>query len=178
MNQSNKSKIITVLATLLPFVVTLGFLCYEATAVFVGTPVSLTVTGYDPADILRGHYIRYELLLEDVELMESVTDVDNFSGTQGYLSIVDSNGDGIYDSLGGFYWNQKPEVYIKAECYRYSESYTRFFLVGNQGRYYLDEKIAYDVEKAINQHGSFQIQGTILDGLFRATGIVVDGVEY
>ncbi len=174
----NKSKTLTLFATLLPFVVAVGFLCYEAMAVLVGTPVSLTVTGYDPADILRGHYIRYELLLEDVGLMETVVDGISMREIEGYLSIVDSNGDGVYDSFGGFYWTQKPEVYIKAECYRYSEDYSRFLLVGNQGRYYLDETIATDVENAINEAGSFQIKGTILNGLFRATAIVVDGIEY
>lgn len=176
----NKSlgKVGTMFATLLPFMVAVGFLCYEAMAVLVGTPVSLTVTGYDPADILRGQYIRYELLLDEVALMEPVVNESDMRGMEGYLSIMDSNGDGVYDTFGGFYWNEKPEVYINALCYSYWDGNPNIRLVGNQGRYYLDEKIALSVEKAINVAGSFQINGTIVDGLFRATGIIVDGVTY
>ncbi len=174
----NKMKNVTFLATLLPFVAAVGFLCYEATAVMLGTPVSLAVTGYDPADILRGHYIRYELLLEDIKPMEPILDEDQFYDVEGYLSIIDSDGDGVYDSFGGFYWNEVPEVYIKAECHFYTEDYARYGLIGNQGRYYLDEKIARDAEDAINEAGSFEISGSIRDGFFRATGIVVGGVEY
>lgn len=165
-------------ATFLPILVAIGFLCYENTAVHLGTPVSLTVRGYDPADILRGQYILYTLVLEDIELMEIVGDEEKMRGTEGYLSILDSDGDGVYDEIGGFYWNQTPAVYIKAQCSYHSENYSNFRLMGTQGRYYLDEKIAKQVEDAIAEAGSFQIQGTVLGGLFRATGILVDGVEY
>lgn len=165
-------------ATFIPFLVAIGFLCYETLAVFMGTPVSLTVRGYDPADILRGQYILYTLVLDDVNIMEKVGEDETIRRTEGYLSIIDSNGDGAYNEIGGFYWNQKPPVYIKAECTYHSEDYSRFRLVGTQGRYYLDEKIAKQVEDAIAEAGSFQIHGTVIDGLFRATSIEVDGVIY
>lgn len=177
-NILQSSRIMTILATILPFLVAMGFICYEATAVYTGTPVSLTVTGYDPADILRGQYIRYELLLEDVKPMEPFSESRDYYGTEGYLSIIDSNGDGIYDSFGGFYWTEVPEVYLKAKCNWLTEDGGRFSLIGNQGRYYLDEKISLSVEKAINEAGSFEINGTVLGGFFRATDIVVNGIKY
>lgn len=168
-------------------------MCYEMYAVATGYPVAFIVQGYDPTDFLRGHYIRYDVLnnmTSDIKIGDPENSIysteERFYRKDGYISLVDSNYDGFYDSFGDFYW-QKPDLpYINAKCNQFvssnyddeTELFYTFSLDNNQDRYYLDETLANFVEDEINLAGEFLIVGSLKSGLFRASHIEVNGVVY
>lgn len=162
---------------LCPFMVALGFFFYEVVAVTLGIPVALEITGYDPTDILRGHYIQYDYLFEELEVLDPENAPDSREG-DGYFVLADGDQDGIYDTITGFTWKEKPEVYLLGFCRIWGDDSTYFSFLSEQRRFYLDERIAETVEEEIFQAGGFSIVGTVTHGLFRASGIEVDGTIY
>lgn len=55
------------LVLLLPLVVLLGWTGYLSLAMHHRTEITLPVTGYDPRDLLSGHYIRYQIEWQEVD---------------------------------------------------------------------------------------------------------------
>lgn len=178
--------LLSLVAVLTPIIAVLSFVGYETLAIKTGYQVELVVTGYDPTDFLRGHYIRYDALLDEVQVADPEnspwedTSLSRLSG-EGYLVVNDTNGDGVGDTFGSFYWEKPDEPYLFAEYYYYNNGeFIRetISLKGNQERYYLSESIAYTVERNINSVEEFVIRGSVHKGLFRAIEIEVDGVIY
>lgn len=170
LNDLREHPIAPIFAVVLPLITVLGFLIYEITAVATGAPVALKVQGYDPTDFLRGHYIRYDILTEGVEIADPHNKPD--TSNEGYLTLIDSDHDGILDAFGDFYWKKPQQTYIHAY------SYYDISLDSYQSRYYLNEDLAPIVEKEIQEAGSFEIIGTVKDGHFRADHILVAGNRY
>lgn len=172
LNDLREHPIAPIFAAALPVLVVLGFLIYELTAVSTGTPVALKVQGYDPTDFLRGHYISYDMLTEEVNIADPHNQGIAKDDNQGYLTLIDSDQDGIYDSFGDFYWKNPHQTYMRA--------YSSYKITLNQyqTRYYLNEDLAPIVEKEIQEAGSFEIIGTVKDGYFRADHILVAGNRY
>lgn len=181
-----------IISLLIPIGVVFGFMMFEVHSVITGDLVAFTVQGYDPTDFLRGHYIRYDVLnnmtenikIADPQNTPTDTDTDYFYNKPGYITLVDSNNDGIYDSFGDFHWKRPTNniAYINGYCSKYTRNekeptYT-YKLDSNQDRYYLDENLASFVESEINDAGEFYIVGTTKNGLFRASHIEVKGVIY
>ncbi|MFI3199992.1 MAG: GDYXXLXY domain-containing protein [Eubacteriales bacterium] len=188
MNNLRHNTQVVVISLMIPIIMIVGFMTYEVIAVATGDPVALRVQGYDPIDFLRGHYIRYSILndmTENIEIADphnmpkKLIDDDYFYGERGYISLVDTDNDSIYDSYGQFYWKKPNTASIKAKCNysNYSDCYS-FSLDYHQDRYYLNENIAEFVEDEINTSGEFVIVGTTKNGLFRASHIEVNGVFY
>ncbi len=57
--QLNKGKLLKVLAIGLPIVVIAAWIVSYAVTVRTGVTIRLAVSGYDPRDLLSGHYLRY-----------------------------------------------------------------------------------------------------------------------
>ncbi len=189
MNNLRHNTLAVLVSLGIPILMIVSFMFYEITAVATGAKVALKVSGYDPTDFLRGHYIRYSILndmTEHIEIGDSynmpknLINEDYFYGESGYISLVDIDYDGIYDSYGKFYWKQPNTPSIKAKCNysSYNDGNYTYSLDYNQDRYYLNENIAEFVEDEINLVGEFLIVGTTKNGLFRASHIEVNGVEY
>ncbi len=171
---------------MLPIVTVLGFLLYEVVTIATGTPVALIVAGYDPSDFLRGHYILYDALTEELEILDPENEPQTQDGyvyrEDGYILLEDVNGDGVYDTIGKFTWTKPSTPYLRAVGSRIfyggeDEGYY-FQLDSDQGRYYLDEDLASFVEDEIRRVGKFSIEGTVKQGQFRASAIEVDGKRY
>ena len=45
----------------IPFFFFVGWICLLSTQVAEGKIVEVPITGYDPRDLLRGHYLRYQI---------------------------------------------------------------------------------------------------------------------
>lgn len=191
MKNLRHNTIAVIISLLIPICVVFGFMMFEVYSVVTGDKVAFTVQGYDPTDFLRGHYIRYDILnnmtenvkIADPQNIPDVYDPDHFFNEAGYITLVDSNNDGIYDSFGDFYWKKPSVPHIKGFCTKYSrydgnDEYYSYRLNSNQDRYYLDENLASFVESEINDAGEFYIVGTTKNGLFRASHIEVKGIIY
>lgn len=178
MTDLKDSKFLCLFSVLLPIFAVISFMLYELFAVTVGTPIHLTVEGYDPTDFLRGHYIRYDALVENLTILDPENQPDKYyTQLDGYIVIGDKDSDGIYDSFSGFSWEKPDSPYIYAFC-RLFEDRHYIFLDNNQTRYYLDENLAPIAEKKILEEGSFTLVGTLFQGLFRASRLEVAGESY
>lgn len=189
MKNLRNNPIAIIISLLIPILAILSFILYEITAVATGDKVALIVQGYDPTDFLRGHYIRYQILNDMLDEMK-IADPQNiqvqneyYYSHQGYISLIDSNNDGIYDSFGDFYIKKPNIPYINGRCVFYNygvndNSRYSIYLNYNQDRYYLNENLAPMVEDEINKYGEFSIVGSVKSGYFRASHIEVNGVEY
>lgn len=176
-----------ILSILAPLIVILCFIAYEIAMVNFGTKVSLVATGYDPKDFLRGHYISYKLLAKDIDVFDIETIPkfdDSFSRTviDAYITLKDTDNDGIYDSVDKLHINEPDSPYIKSSCVYYydrDDETTPIVIVNDvQRKYYLNENLAPIVENEINEAGEFEVFGTIHNGYFRSKNIVVDGKNY
>lgn len=167
------------ISLILPIFVVLGVLSYEFAMLHTGTPFAIEVDGYDPVDLLRGHYIRYTFDTDDVVVLENYFEEDGgWTERDGYIVVTDNNRDGVYDTLAEFTIDKPKGAYLLATCRYYSEDRYRVSIPGTQTRYYISEEIAEVVEDKISDVDGFQIKGTLNQGYFRATGIVVDGQFY
>ena len=63
----NKLHFRMILVLLLPFIVLLGWTCWLAYETTTRFEVTLPITGYDPRDLLSGHYILYKIDWEKVD---------------------------------------------------------------------------------------------------------------
>lgn len=184
MDQLREHKGAVIASLICPFLVIIGFICYEFFMVATGVPVSLVVQGYDPSDFLRGNYILYDHLIEDVVIADPI--YYNFSDDKfyyrdtGHIILLDTDGDGVYDDFGDFYWSEPSQPYFLAECsiYHSQPDEPRIYFLDNQNRFYLDQELAPDVEDDIRDVGSFNITGTVNKGVFRAESIKVAGRVY
>lgn len=184
MEVRENNKWLGIASAVLPIIVVIAFAIYEISMVATGDAVSLSVSGYDPTDFLRGHYIMYDPLLSDIEIADPENQpakaYESYSTNDGYILLIDSDSDGIYDLLGDFYWKKPSQPYLKAQCYFYGSDNrnARISLSNEQARFYLNENIAPQVEKEIWQSDGFEIVGTVNQGLFRAKYIEIDGKIY
>lgn len=194
MKKLRNNQIAVITSLLIPILAILSFILYEEIAVATGDKVSLIVRGYDPTDYLRGHYIRYQILddmVEDIKIADPQNILikdEYYYRTDGYISLKDTNNDGVYDSFGDFYIKKPNIPYINGRCVIYNykdfdynnedkQNYN-IYLDYNQDRYYLNENLAPIVEDEINKYGEFSIVGTTKSGYFRASHIEVNGAVY
>ncbi len=169
------------LVVILPIIVILSFIGYEFCSYNFGQEVSLKMEGYDPSDFLRGQYIRYDMIgdaaLQSVKVVDDPFDKDDsFWGEAGYLTLIDTDYDGVCDSYGEFYFSKPNGLYLHATCSRFYENDYRVDLV--QDRYYIDENIVSMVEDEIREHGEFTIVGSVSNGYIRAKYIEVNNIKY
>lgn len=171
-------KFLKIAALIFPILVITGFASQEFIYRIIGDEVILDISGYDPRDLLRGHYISYTI----AESTDNIkTDVyftsDDYYSVNGYLILVDSNNDGVYDSFSEFSESKPSNPYIKGTIHDgYSGIYYR--ITDNIKRYYVNEKLAPIIESAITKADSVQIKGTVYNGEFRADSLIIDGTEY
>lgn len=177
------------IALILPIFMIISIIIYEIIMKATGVPVIFVASGYDPRDLLRGHYIEYTIDEEgymdeiEFEYLRTQQDMDKYATRiEGYVSLVDNDGDGIFDGIGAFHSNKPSTPYLECTCRLYysvhNSNDVSISLNSISRKYYVNEKLAPILEKQIDLQGEFYISGTVNNGVFRADGMIINGVTY
>jgi uncharacterized membrane-anchored protein len=124
---------------LLPIVVLLGWIVKIETGLRTGTTMRIDVQGYDPRDLLSGHYLQYSLSTGSVAPCESYQ-----TSAESCLCYLASPGENKYKASWGGDCDKKPadcKIFIKGSC-----SYGQFESGAN--RYYIPEAYSERVRTA------------------------------
>lgn len=173
-----------------PLIVVIFIILYEILMKATGIPVVFNATGYDPRDLLRGHYIRYvidekgELSYEELVEMEITKYKEHnlertYYNFEGYALLADSNNDGVYDGFGTFSLEKPDKPYLKCNFrVTRNDDIIQVNLQNEDRNYYVNEKLAPILEQQIDDTGGFLIYGTVNNGSFRASGIQINDFHY
>lgn len=153
----NRSKTVLISALLIP-IVALGILTgYKHYKVTVGTKVTLPIEGYDPRDLLSGHYLTYRVNYGVKNICEQSGKI-NYS--DGYVCLEPKH----FSYL-------KPEscgIMIKGTCNRsrFEAGIERFYIPENQADQ-LDEDVRSrkgSIVLSVTPDGNAQIKNFLIDG--------------
>ncbi|HPF06571.1 MAG TPA: GDYXXLXY domain-containing protein [Spirochaetota bacterium] len=136
-------------ALVLPLVVFIALIFYKQAKVSMGEEVILPITGFDPRNILSGHYLIYE--------------IDFGLESDNYCSVIDSRSADVYlclnrdkkkgdlyrSSVNDYYneselYNAGCDVVIKGRC-----RYGRFIPDGEIEKFYIPEEYAHSLDRAV-----------------------------
>ena len=152
------------LAALIFPVVCLALLCvYKAVRREIGSIIEIPITGYDPRDLLSGHYLTYRLDLEPAVCR-------NVSGTAAMYVCVSRNPDGTLHSrtASGSGDREGCDALILGEC-RGGQ-----FLAGVE-RFYIPEEHSKQLDRmvrdrraslslSVDRNGRAVVRDLLLDG--------------
>lgn len=163
MIQSNRA---VLLALLVPIIGLLVLTAYKKYILSSGHEYEFAIEGYDPRDLLAGHYIQFRVVYDANNICEnrnSNTPQDSLTEKQsGYICL--EPGPKVFSY-------EKPNsclLFIEGIC-----DYTRF--VAGIERFYIPQEKAYDLEQKIRNRkasikvsilasGKAQIKELLLDG--------------
>jgi uncharacterized membrane-anchored protein len=138
---NNKKKLLFVLS--FPIFCLLTLTVYKALKLQLGAKITIPISGYDPRDLLSGHYLVYQI---DYNPLNSVCDnQDRYQDRTVYMCVRASKDSRIESE---FFYNQEdtPDkgctVKIAGKC-----NYHRF--VANIERFYIPEEHAPDLDTVI-----------------------------
>lgn len=132
-------RLLVIVSLALPIAVLLSLTAYKARIYHQGTEIVLPISGYDPRDLLAGHYITYRVDY-GIEGLCS-----NHAHGRGQVCISGSGNRFVADDDGGSGYDCAR--FIKGEC-----RYGRF----NAGieRYYIPESKAADLDARVRKGGA------------------------
>lgn len=161
------------LAVLLPgigYLASIGL----AEAKRMGAPtIEVAITGYDPRDLVRGHYLSYQLALDETE------------ATQEMERIAALKGDAVDDSSYRYSFshacaipsqNKLSRVVLfnadsPAEC-RHSLPIS---FVQEPHRFYIQQDHAQEIERAVGEKRATVVLRILSDGTVTADQLLIDG---
>lgn len=186
----------------IPILLVVGVFACEILSVKIGTPVRFEVTGYDPRDLLRGHYIEY-LLDEDVK-STTLLDLVDYELEQGsnfdlytsrsiarfkeriyYAELIDSNNDNVYDSIVSVvpekpmynnYLKVNINNYISYRVFRNEDMKNDFFM--DETNLVLDTTLPYNSSRFYLNEEDAKYLDTIFNSanLIEIEGVVTNGI--
>ncbi|ALO25425.1 MULTISPECIES: GDYXXLXY domain-containing protein [Leptospira] len=119
-----------------------------------GKEVVLPITGYDPRDLLAGHYLRYDILYQSDSICQNPnTNSHNKTDLNQRHCVCYPHSGKIKEGEGAFISDCNPDIlkdqricrlYLRGTC-RYGR-----FKIGNE-RFYVNETKALDYEKRLRE---------------------------
>jgi len=145
----NKRALIT--ALILPLVIFMALIFYKQAKVSMGEEVILPITGFDPRNILSGHYLVYEI---DYGLEnESYCSMKGNKNAEVYLCLIKNKEKkgGYLSSLDSYYedsdlYDSGCDAVIKGRC-----NYGRFIPDSEIGKFYIPEEYAHSLDRAVRR---------------------------
>lgn len=145
-------------ALLLPIVILLALTFYKKHILESGTEVILPVSGYDPRDLISGHFIRYK-----VEYGVNNICPANAEHQTGYVCL-----DNKTFSLS---FPENCKLFIRGIC-KYSE-----FQAGIE-RYYIPENVAPDLDKNVKDNKASIILSVTSNGHAQVKALLINGKSW
>lgn len=161
----NKTKILL----FAPIFVLLGWVLSVQSMISSGIKMELPVRGYDPRDILAGHYLSVEVDFDGFPSECQVKDDDNKSlrWKRRDAFFCASSGRIVLERTGGC------DTFIKGHCW-----YNRFH--SNISRFYVPEKMSRPLEKAVrNKENTPMLRVSIAeDGKAYPLDLILQGMPF
>jgi uncharacterized membrane-anchored protein len=142
-----KQKLIA--ALVLPLVVFIALIFYKQAKVSMGEEVILPITGFDPRNILSGHYLIYEIDY-GLEGDNYCSEKENRSADVYLCLIRDKKKRELYRSSVSVYYDESDlydagcDAVIRGKC-----RYGRFMPDSEIEKFYIPEECAHSLDRAI-----------------------------
>ncbi|MBW7857293.1 MAG: GDYXXLXY domain-containing protein [Leptonema sp. (in: Bacteria)] len=145
----NKSKLwLVLLSVIIPILGLVGLAMQKAAIVADGVPVTFPISGYDPRDLLAGHYVTYQVEYDIPELCESnesteaqTLKAESVPTCLCFTDISTVPPLGYSESCDNL---SQCRLYLKGKC-----SYHRFS--AGIERFYINESKASDIDATVRQ---------------------------
>lgn len=179
---SNQTKTyLLVSACVIQILVLLGMVIGVNYIYLTGSTYVIKATGYDPYDPLRGRYIQLNICEEVLPLKsnEEVADMNIILGTDKPLYAVfdtkERDGKLVYCTF------DKPvdKNYLKVDRWHtYSEESSRLICYFNTEEYYVNERMAEEIETKIRNTEEVYLQIQVNKGIYVVKKLLIDGESY
>lgn len=143
------------LSLVIPIVVLGALVFYKRHILNEGIEVILAVEGYDPRDLLSGHYLTYTVKYEVEGLCVGIYDP-----TEHYVCL-ETKTSSSEEPVGC-------RLYIRGYCQ------TGRFVAGIE-RYYVDEKLASELEKKVRDRKASVVLSVTRSGHAQVKDLLIDG---
>ena len=158
----NKTKLLL----FIPVVILLGWVISIQTAVSTGTPVVLPVRGFDPRDILAGHYLAVA--------------VDSGAFTS---ECADRQGKQRWEKTEAFFCPDIGKIVLNkpADCAVFIKGYCRYGRFDdNVSRFYIPEKLSRPLEQAVREpeNNPQLLLSVSRDGRAFPQDLILDGLPF
>lgn len=137
-----------IVSLLLPFLVLLLYTIYNAVSLSAGTEAILPISGYDPRDLISGHYLAYQV---DYPPEVSCGPTQSTDRRISCYCITDWDDSGLV--VNGYYGEDCEAedsciAYIGGEC-----KHGRF--TAGIERYYISESKSIDMDRRLRDKGAY-----------------------
>lgn len=158
----NKTKLLL----FIPVVILLGWVISIQTAVSTGTPVVLPVRGFDPRDILAGHYLAVAV------------DYGAFTS-----ECADRQGKQRWEKTEAFFCLDIGKIVLNkpADCAVFIKGYCRYGRFDdNVSRFYIPEKLSRPLEQAVREpeNNPQLLLSVSRDGRAFPQDLILDGLPF
>lgn len=158
----NKTKLLL----FIPVVILLGWVISIQTAVSTGTPVVLPVRGFDPRDILAGHYLAVAV------------DYGAFTS-----ECADRQGKQRWEKTEAFFCPDIGKIVLNkpADCAVFIKGYCRYGRFDdNVSRFYIPEKLSRPLEQAVreSENNPQLLLSVSRDGRAFPQDLILDGLPF
>lgn len=168
-------------ACMIQVLVLLGMVMGVNYIYLTGETYVIKATGYDPYDPLRGRYIQLSICEERLPLKsnEEMLDLDTVSTSNTPLYAVFSKGENGGKLSYCTFSKPVDANYLKVERWRLNtEEDSRLICYFNTEEYYVNEKIAEDVETKIRNTEEVYLQIQVNKGVYVVKKLLIDGESY
>lgn len=158
----NKTKLLL----FIPVVILLGWVILIQTAVSTGTPIVLPVRGFDPRDILAGHYLAVAV------------DYGAFTS-----ECADRQGKQRWEKTEAFFCPDIGKIVLNkpADCAVFIKGYCRYGRFDdNVSRFYIPEKLSRPLEQAVREpeNNPQLLLSVSRDGRAFPQDLILDGLPF
>lgn len=151
-----------ILAVVFPMLLMIGWLTSLYIDRYRGTAVELKITGYDPRDILSGHYFTYRLDFSPEKVC------DKNPGQSDYCVCLEPSSSGPAQVL----WHGQCESKVESQCHVFIKGDCKWngFIAGVE-RFYISDTYKIQtvppgttVKLSVKPSGSAQVTNLLVDG--------------
>ena len=150
----------------IPVMILLGWVISVQTAVSTGTPIVMPVRGFDPRDILAGHYLAVAV------------DYDAFAS-----EFADRQGKQRWQKAEAFFCPDIGKIVLNkpADCTVFIKGYCRYGRFNdNVSRFYIPEKLSRPLEQAVRkpENNPQLLLSVSRDGRAFPRDLILDGLPF
>ena len=144
-----------------------------------GETYMVKATGYDPYDPLRGRYMQLRMNEEILPLkLDEEMPINARSSDTPLYAVFSKEEKGGKLAYCTFYKPKDENYLILDEWEQYTEQDRMFICYFKVDDYYVNEKLAEDLEKKISKAEEVYLQIQVHKGVYVVKKLVIDGVSY